>query len=162
YLLGFFSTASSLLEEVSRRDVTLLEEIAVVDFNPVVNDELRRRGVTVLYGDISQRDTLLHAGIAQARVIICTIPNSLLKGTNNLRLVQELREMNPTAQIIVPADVLTDVPKLYAVGASYVSVPRMFEAQVLRDVLLAARENRLHEHRDEMARQLHDRREVIA
>ncbi len=162
YLLGFFSTASSLLEEVSRRDQTLLHEIAVVDFNPVVNDELRRRGVTVLYGDISQRDTLLHAGINQAKVIICTIPDSLLKGTNNLKLVHELREMNPTAQIIMPANVLADVPKLYAAGANYVSVPRMFEAQVLRDVLLAAREDRLHEHRDEMARHLHDRREVIA
>jgi Kef-type K+ transport system membrane component KefB len=162
YLLGFFSTASSLLEEVSRRDATLLHEIAVVDFNPVVNDELRRRGVTVLYGDISQRDTLLHAGISAAKVIICTIPNSLLKGTNNLRLVHELREMNATAQIIVPADVLADVPKLYAAGASYVSVPRMLEAQVLRDVLLAAREDRLHEHRDELAKHLHQRREVIA
>ena len=162
YLLGFFSTASSLLEEFSRRDPALLHDIAVVDFNPVVNDELRKRGVTVLYGDISQRDTLLHAGINQAKIIVCTIPDSLLKGTNNLRLVRELREMNPNAQIIVPAQVLADVPKLYAAGANYVSVPRMLEANVLRDVLLAAREDRLHEHRQEMERHLQDRREVIA
>jgi Kef-type K+ transport system membrane component KefB len=162
YLLGFFSTASSLLEEVSRRDPALLEEIAVVDFNPLVNSELRRRGVTVIYGDISQRDTLLHAGIAQAKVIVCTIPDALLKGTTNLKLVQQLREVNATAEIIAPANILADVPKLYAAGASYVSVPRMFEAQVLRDVLVAARENRLHEHRDELAKHLHERREVIA
>jgi hypothetical protein len=161
FFLGFFSTASSLLEELSRRDPELLKEVAVIDFNPLVNNELRRRGIPIVYGDISQRETLLHAGVAEAEILICTIPNSLLKGTNNLRLVQQLREINAEAQIIVPAELLSDVPRLYAAGASYVSVPRMSEAKVLRDAILAAREDRLHHHRNELNRDLHERQEVI-
>ncbi len=162
YFLGFFSTASSLLEELSRRDPDLLKEVAVIDFNPLVNTELRRRGIPIIYGDISQRETLLHAGVADAEILICTIPNSMLKGTSNLRLVQHLREINPTAQIIAPAEQLSDVPKLYAAGASFVSVPRMTEAKVLRDAIVAARENRLHHQRDELHRDLHERQEVIS
>ncbi|HTD65811.1 MAG TPA: cation:proton antiporter [Candidatus Limnocylindria bacterium] len=162
YFLGFFSTASSLLEELSRHDAALLKDIAVVDFNPLVNTELRRRGIPIIYGDISQRETLLHAGVAGAEILICTIPNSMLKGTSNLRLVQQLREINPSSQIIAPAEFLSDVPKLYAAGASFVSVPRMTEAKVLRDAVIAARENRLHHHREELHRDLHERQEVIS
>lgn len=161
YILGFFTTASSLLEEMSRHQPALLQEVAVVDFNPIVNTELRRRGVSVVYGDISQRDTLLHAGIGRAEVIVCTIPNSLLKGTSNLRLVQELREINPGAKILTQADLISEVPKLYAAGASYVSVTRMLEAKLLREVLVAARENRLDDHCARLDRDLDQRREVI-
>jgi len=161
YFLGFFSTASSLLAELSKRDPELMQEVAVVDFNPVVNTELRRRGIPIIYGDISQRETLLHAGVAEAEILICTIPNSLLKGTTNLKLVQQLREINPRAQIIVSADVLSDVPRLYAAGASFVSVPRMTEAKVLRDAIRAAREDRLHHHREALTQELHEREEVI-
>ena len=42
--------------------------------------------------DISQRDTLLHAGVDKAGVLISTIPDSLLKGTSNERLVRLLRD----------------------------------------------------------------------
>ena len=162
YLLGFFWTASSLLEEISANNPELLKDVAVVDYNPHVNRELRRRGVTVIYGDISQRATLLHAGIDRAEIIISSIPNALLKNTNNLRLVQELRALNPTAKIISHAELLAEVPKLYAAGADYVSVPRLIEAKVLHEVILAARDNRLRDKREELERQLQNREEVTA
>jgi voltage-gated potassium channel Kch len=139
-----------------------LREIAVIDFNPHVNQELRRRGVTVIYGDISQRVTLLHAGIDKAEIIISSIPNAILKGTTNLRLVQELREINAKAKIIAHAELLAEVPKLYAAGADYVSVPRLIEAKVLREVIVAAQENRLDEKRSELERDLRERQEVSA
>jgi hypothetical protein len=160
-ILGFFWTASSLLEEFERRAPDLLKEVSVVDFNPHVNEELRRRGIPVIYGDISQRDTLLHAGVDQASVILCTIPNALLKGTNNLRLVQLLRELNPTAKIIAHAELLEEIAKLYAAGADFVSVPRLIEAQGLCAVVQAARENRLEAKRRELDQELTARREVL-
>lgn len=161
YFLGFCWTASSLLEEISRQQPELLKEIGVIDFNPQVNDELRRRGISITYGDISQRDTLMHAGVGQAEVIFCTIPNSLLKGTSNLRLVQELRDIAPKAKIIAHAERLTDIPVLYAAGVDYVTVPRLIEAQNLFDLLHAARDGRLAEKREEEERQLSGRKEVI-
>jgi Kef-type K+ transport system membrane component KefB len=161
FFLGFFWTASSLLEELGRRDPKLLNDVAVIDFNPLVHEELRRRGIKVFYGDISQRDTLVHAGVGQAEILVCTIPNALLKGTTNLRLVQQLREINPTARIIAHAELFADIPKLYAAGADYVNVPRLVEAALLCDVVLAARHHRLQDKRAALDRDLGNRGEVI-
>jgi len=160
-ILGFFWTASSLVEEFARHAPDLLQEISVIDFNPQVNDELRRRCIPVTYGDISQRDTLLHAGADRASIILCTIPNGLLKNTTNLRLVQQLRGINPNARIIAHAELFDDIAKLYAAGADFVSVPRLVEAQQLYEVVLAAKENRLELKRQEQDEELRDRREVI-
>ncbi|HEY6170270.1 MAG TPA: cation:proton antiporter [Verrucomicrobiae bacterium] len=161
FLLGFSWTASSLLEEITRRDPALLEELVIVDFNPQVYERLRARGVRVVYGDITQRDTLLHAGIAAAQVIVCSLPNTVLKGATNLKLLQQLRELNRAAQIIVHAELLTDIPALYAAGASFVSVPRLEEARELYAAIEAARKDLLGQMRQEVDDELEDRREVI-
>ena len=110
--LGFFRTASSLLEEMQRHAPDLIGDTAVVDFSPVAREGLLERKVRVIYGDISQRDTLLHAEIEHAEVLICTIPDSILKGTTNERLVRMLRSLNPTAQIIATAEVLSQADPL--------------------------------------------------
>jgi Kef-type K+ transport system membrane component KefB len=160
-LLGFFWTASSLLEEISRNDPALLRRLCVIDFNPHVNQELKARGVAVIYGDITQRDTLLHAGVAAAKILVCTLPNSVLKGATNLKLVQQLRDLNPGAQIIAHAEMFLDVPKLYAAGANYVSLPRLTEAIDYYEVLAAARNHLLDQKRAGQERELVNRREVI-
>ena len=48
-LIGFFRTASSLLEELRQKREDLLGDISVVDFNPLVHATLRRRGIKVIY-----------------------------------------------------------------------------------------------------------------
>lgn len=161
FILGFSWSASSLLEELSRHQPQLLRETVVLDFNPNVNAELRRRGQVVIYGDISQRDTLLHAGIDRAKTIVCSVPNTTLKGATNLKLLQQLRELNSTAQIIVHAEHLADVPVLYAAGANYVSVPRLLEGSNLCEVVRAAQDKLLEQKRAEQEHQLANRAEVI-
>lgn len=160
-LLGFSWTASSLLEEISRRYPDRLEELAVIDFNPTVHEELKRRGIRAIYGDISQRDTLLHAGAGTAEVLVCSLPNMVLKGINNLRLVQQLRELNPDAQIIAHAELFGDVSKLYTAGASFVSLPRMIEAAHLCEAIEAARQNLLEQKSAALHKELENRKEVI-
>lgn len=161
FILGFSWTASSLLEEIAREKSALLPEIRVVDFNPQVIERLRARGVRVAYGDISQRDTLQHAGVERAAIIICSLPDTVLKGASNRKLLQLLRDLNPNAQIIVHAEKIADVPGLYAAGANYVSVPRLLEATELLLVLDAADKNLLDQKRKEQTVQLEERREVI-
>lgn len=162
FLLGFSWTASSLLEELTNERPTLLPEIQVVDFNPRVNDQLRRRGIRVMYGDISRRDVLLHAGVGHAELIICSLPDIILKGANNLRLLKQLRELNPKAHIVMNAQKLSDVPLLYAAGASYVTAPRLLEASELLSVIDAAEKGLLEDKRKEQADRLEERDEVIA
>lgn len=161
YLLGFSWTASSFLEEVRRHRPEMMRELCVIDFNPNVHEELKRRGVKVIYGDITQRDTLLHSGIASAKIVLCTLPNTVLKGANNLKLLNQVRDLNKSAEIMVHAELFADVPRLYAAGANYVSVPRLTEASELLDVVQAAKRGRLAEARDAQAAEMADRREVI-
>lgn len=160
-ILGFSWTASSLIEEITRSTPDLLSKLAVVDFNPQVGLRLRERGILVTYGDITHRETLLHAGVADASILVCTLPNTLLRGSTNLRLLQMLREINPSAKIFVHAELLTDVPLLYAAGASYVSIPRLLEAGQLSSAIQAALHGRLDQMRAELEAGLTHRDEII-
>jgi Kef-type K+ transport system membrane component KefB len=160
-LLGFSWTASSLLEEISRERSDVLAETVVVDFNPNVHEKLRQRGIHAVYGDITQRDTLLHAGVAECEIVICSLPNTVLKGADNLKMLRQLRELNPDAKIVVHAELLEDIPKLYAAGANYVTAPRLLEAANLLSVVEAAENNLLDQKRGEQLKQLEGRNEVI-
>ena len=159
--LGFFRTASSLLEEMQRHAPDLIQQTAVVDFSPVARAGLVARKVPVIYGDISQRDTLLHAGVEKAEILICTVPDALLKGINNERLVRLLRGLNPTAKIIATADVLSHANILLEAGADYVSVARLREASDLLQAVAAAAEGLLDEKRLVLKDLLDGRTEVL-
>ncbi|MEO6782067.1 MAG: cation:proton antiporter [Bradyrhizobium sp.] len=160
-ILGFFRAASALLTEIERRNPLLLDQISVVDFNPNVFRTLVDRGLHVIYGDISNVETLVHAGVAKAQIIILSVPDSLLKGANNERLVRHVRSLNPTAKIVSTADLLSDVDDLYAAGADYVTVPRLSDAHELFTVIEAADDGLLEDKRAEMDAQLRKRKEVL-
>ena len=160
--VGFFRAASSLLEELQRHAPELIADIAVVDFSPVARDGLLERHVRVIYGDVSHRETLVHAGVDKAEVLISSVPDSLLKGTTNERLVRLLRELNPTAKIIATVDVLAQAAELLDAGADYVTVPRLRQAGDLFEAVRAAREGLLDEKRAALREILRERREVLA
>jgi Kef-type K+ transport system membrane component KefB len=160
-ILGFFRAASALLSEIERQNQSLLEQISVVDFNPNVFRTLVDRGLHVVYGDISNVDTLVHAGVGKAEIIILSVPDSLLKGANNERLVRHVRTLNPTARIVATADLLSDVEDLYAAGADYVTVTRLSDAHELFTVIEAADAGLLDDKRAEMDARLSERKEVL-
>jgi Kef-type K+ transport system membrane component KefB len=160
-VLGFFRTASTLLSEIERTQPELLSQIGVIDFNPVVFRTLSERGIQVTYGDISNVDTLLHAGIGKAELIILSIPDSLLKGANNEKLVRHVRSINSTAKIVATSDVLADISDLYDAGADYVTVPRLSNAKVLIELIAAVDAGLLADRRAEIDALLVERREVL-
>lgn len=160
-ILGFFRAASALLAEIERQAPVLLEQITVIDFNPNVYQTLLSRGLHVIYGDISSADTLLHAGVGKSEMIILSVPDSLLKGASNEKLVRHVRSLNPTAMIVATADLLSDVGELYAAGASYVTVTRLSDAHELFTVIEAAQAGLLADKRAELDQRLGERREVL-
>src|SRR5256885_9584952 len=137
-ILGFFRAASALLSEIERRSPDVLEQITVIDFNPLVFRTLTDRGMHVVYGDISSVDTLVHAGVGKSELIILSIPDSLLKGADNEKLVRHVRSLNPTAKIVATAEILANVNDLYEAGADYVTVTRLSDAHELYKVIEAA------------------------
>ncbi len=160
-ILGFFRAASALLSEIERKTPPLLEQIGVVDFNPQVFGTLADRGIRVSYGDITSVDTLMHAGVGKAELIILSVPDALLKGASNEKLVRHVRSINESAKIIATADLLSDVNDLYDAGADYVTVPRLSDAQVLFDLIEAADAGLLADKRAEIDTLLIERREVL-
>ncbi|MBN8966177.1 MAG: cation:proton antiporter [Rhizobiales bacterium] len=160
-ILGFYRLASSLMSEIERRRPALLPQVCVVDFNPNVFHTLRERGVTIHYGDIAHADTLSHAGSAEAEIIISTVPDSLLKGTTNEKLVRHVRMLNPSAKIIATAEVLANVQLLYAAGADYVIVSRLVAAGELIEAVTAAEAGLLGDLKAKLDEQLAGRHEIL-
>ncbi|WKA30355.1 cation:proton antiporter [Bradyrhizobium roseum] len=160
-ILGFFRAASALLSEIERRRPDVLEQITVIDFNPLVFRTLTDRGMHVVYGDISNVDTLVHAGVGKSELIILSIPDSLLKGADNEKLVRHVRSLNPTAKIVATAEILANVGDLYEAGADYVTVTRLSDAEELYKVIEAAQAGLLGDKRAETDALLSERREVL-
>ncbi len=134
-ILGFYQVASSLIEEILRTSAPLKDKLVVVDFNPQVHEKLQAFGVKVIYGDISQMDTLSQAGIEQAKVVLSTVPDSVLRGTDNLKLIKQLQRLCPKAKIVVTAESPARAIKMYEEGADYVLLPRIESAKHLIPII---------------------------
>lgn len=160
--LGFARQASSLLEELIKQDPSVVDRITVVDFNPEVREGLEARRVHVIYGDISHADTLQHAKVPEARVILSTVPDAVLKGTSNLRILRQLRAMAPNARVIVNSDVLEHAREMYIEGAAYVLIPRFVGGSHLVPIVLATSKGGGEEWADHGMTGLLGRQEVLA
>jgi Kef-type K+ transport system membrane component KefB/voltage-gated potassium channel Kch len=134
-LLGFFRVASAFIREIEDVAVDLKDKIVVVDFNPQVLRRLPRHGIKVVYGDISNPETLHHAGIDEAKIVISTISDEILVGTNNLKLIDQMKKIAPEARIIVTAENPSRALECYNGGADYVYLPNRLAAQHLLTVV---------------------------
>jgi len=147
-LLGFFREASSLLHNLERDNPDLVRQTLVVDFNVALHDKIASGGATVKYGDLSNADTLHHLGLAQTQIIVCTIPDDVLRGIDNRSLVELVREMAPSAVIIANAVSLAEVDKIYQAGADYVYMSRLEAADALVNAIDQALQDRIDVHRE--------------
>ena len=122
-ILGYHRGARALVDALQRHSPELLERIMVIDFNPIALEELRVRGVASMFGDISSLDTLKHAHIGQAKIVLSTIPDMLLKGTDNVGLVRSCQDVAPRATFVATADDLRHEQRLRSEGADFVVRP---------------------------------------
>jgi Kef-type K+ transport system membrane component KefB/voltage-gated potassium channel Kch len=134
-LLGFFRVASAFIREIEDVAVHLKDKIVVVDFNPQVVRRLPRHGIKVIYGDISNPETLHHAGISEAKIVVSTISDEILVGTDNLKLIDLIKKLAPEARIVVTAESSSQALEFYNAGADYVYLPNQLAAQHLLTVV---------------------------
>ncbi len=163
--LGFFRDASSILHELDRRgrrrQATLVEDLLVVDLNPHVMAGLTARRVACVYGDIANPDTLEHAQIGSARLVVCTITDDILRGTTNLRLLRHIRAAAPRAAVILASAHLDHALDLYHEGADWVFISRLHAASVAADVIEEGLERGFRHIRATAMRELRRRDEVL-
>jgi len=148
-LLGFHRHASSLLSNLAANNPELVRETLVVDFNVAIHPKIAATGATVKYGDLSNSETLHHIGLANAEVVVCTIPDDLLRGINNRELVQMVRDMNPNAVIIANGISFAEVDNVYRAGADYVYMARLESATALAEAVHQALTKRIDVYREQ-------------
>jgi len=144
--LGFHRVASSVLCDLEAAHPELLPQMLIIDTNVGVHKKIRERGVEVVYGDISSKESLTHAGLPHAEVIVSTVPDDVLKGTTNLALVRMARSLNPKAEVIAHALKSGDVDALYEAGASYVFMQRTEASRGILPAIYAAMNGSLPQH----------------
>jgi len=142
-ILGFHRVAAAVLHDLAAAHPELLPSVQVVDFNVALHDHIRRVGARVVYGDISSPDTLLHTGVAEAELVISTVPDELLKKTSNVQIAKLVRGLNPRAVIITHATRVADIDAHLAAGADDVFVPAVEAARAVMPALRAALEGEL-------------------
>jgi Kef-type K+ transport system membrane component KefB len=165
--LGFYRDASSIVHQFEMEAKgtdkdTLLRDMMVVDFNPQVLEELQRRGIRSVYGDVSNMDTLHHAAVNHARIVVCTLTDSILKGTTNARLLRQLQRLCPQGALVLASDTIEAALALYAEGAGFVFIPRIHSAHHMAEVLRTGLEDGLALARAEEMTALRERDEVLA
>ncbi|MBL0266953.1 MAG: cation:proton antiporter [Leptospiraceae bacterium] len=140
-ILGFHRGARAFIDEIKIINPTLLEKIMVVDYNLEVLKELSNFGMKGIFGDIGSSDTLTHALIHDAAMIISTVPDLLLKGTSNLKLTKVCRELSPDAVIYATAEMPEQIPALEQAGANFVILPYSLAGKTLaREIAVISRD----------------------
>ncbi|HEX3507433.1 MAG TPA: cation:proton antiporter [Candidatus Dormibacteraeota bacterium] len=165
--LGFFRDASSILHEFEHggdaaADKEFLSKILVIDFNPSVMRELRNRKISCIYGDIAHADTLRHAGIQDAELVISSITDDILRGTNNLRMLKNIRAACPKARVMLTTEHIPQALIFYTAGADLVYLPRLHSAIQIAAMLKQGLDEGFDKIRAAELERLAQRHEVLA
>lgn len=113
---------------------------SIIEMNPDTVKQLKSQE-NIIFGDASNESVLLHAGIDTAKTAVVVISDSsvLLKISKVIKLV------NPAIHLIVRTRYVSDMQKLYEIGADDV-IPEEFEtsieltARILNKFLVPANE----------------------
>jgi voltage-gated potassium channel Kch len=135
FLLGVSREGLALVQHLDRHAPGLKSRIVAIDFNPEMLERLGGYGIVSHYGDIANAETLRHAGIERATMVISGISDWFLKGTSNLHLLRQTRGLAPAARVMVTADSAGEAERLYAAGADYVLLPAALTAEHLEHIL---------------------------
>ncbi len=105
----------------------------VMDFNPHVIDQLRKKGINVIYGDVGDPEILDSLQLEKAKLIIC----SATEMTDNEMLLEECKRRKTRAVLVARALDHDHAKALKDLGADYVILPE----QVSGDFLVSQLKN---------------------
>ncbi|MBX3069932.1 MAG: cation:proton antiporter [Thermomicrobiales bacterium] len=114
---------------------------AVIDLNPAIVRRLREQNVPAYYGDASSADILIHAGVAQAKVLVVATADLVSAPA----AIRHAKRLNPQIAVISRAPGSGNIDVLRAAGADEIIQPE-FEAgmesirYVLREFGVSMRE----------------------
>lgn len=126
-LLGYHRIGQTALPTIRAMGVPY----TIVDFDPLVVQELTAKGEPVVYGDAGDMNFLSESGIEKAKLVISAIPDVAI----SLTVLDYLRRRKYRGTVIVSARTADQATQCYEAGASYVIVPNILGGEKFREFL---------------------------
>lgn len=126
-LFGYNRIGFGILKSLKK----IKKNYLVVDYNPDTISTLSKFEIPCLYGDIGDVELLSELPLDKLKIAVSTVPDF---ETNQL-LIQEIRNANPHAIIIVRAHKIREALELYSRGASYVLTPHFLGGEYVSNML---------------------------
>lgn len=107
-------------------------QTTIIELNASTVQRQHKLGRSVIYGDVTNRDVLEHAGVMTADAVILTIPDE----EATLKAVQVVRDLRPEVFLAARARVLSTKFAMMTIGADVVTVEEVATAVAMeREVL---------------------------
>lgn len=124
-VIGAHQVGAPVVNYLHRQKIPVI----VLDFNPHIVEEYRRRGVNIVYGDAGDPEILDGLQLKKAKLVISTANDF----TDNEMIILETKKNKSDAVVVVRATDKEHAQKLMEMGADYVILPE----QVSGDFLLS-------------------------
>ncbi|MBL7101048.1 MAG: cation:proton antiporter [Nanoarchaeota archaeon] len=111
----------------------LHKSLTVVDFNPEIIDNLVKKKISCLYGDIMNTEVLDRLKLENVKMIISTVPKEM----DNEFLIEYAKAKNPKVNIFVTSNHVQQALDLYEAGADYVILPHVIGGQKVSGFLVS-------------------------
>jgi Kef-type K+ transport system membrane component KefB/uncharacterized UPF0146 family protein len=122
---GFGPVGRAVADRLEREGI----RVTVVELNPRTVERQERVGRKVIYGDVSNPEVLLSAGLEQADAVILTAPDQEAM----LRACETIRSLNPRVLIAIRVAALSGAMRAKAVGADVTVVEEIVTAEAMAE-----------------------------
>ncbi len=156
-ILGCHRVGSAIIEALEPEK----HQLHVLDFNPLVLERLKARGIAASYIDISHFDALEEIGVHNASIIVCSLPDDFLRGTSNEALLKYLKARKVKGRIVVYATSVKEALKLYEEGADHVILPHIVSGENIAALLLLREDESFRRIRASTIKALKTRDEIL-
>ncbi len=100
---------------------------AVVDFDPIAIEKMRKRKIPVFFGDATDVEFLCEIPLEHAKLIISTFPAA----DDQITLIKHFRMVNKKALVIANLAHKKFLEEMYRAGADYVMMPHLIGGEWL-------------------------------
>lgn len=104
---------------------------AVVDYNPETVAEVKEKGMTAYFGDVSDVEFLAELPLDKAKLIISTIPDP----HDQLTFIKQVRAQGKKVYIVANLTHAKFRESLYGAGADYVMLPHVLGGELVADLI---------------------------
>jgi monovalent cation:H+ antiporter-2, CPA2 family len=133
-IAGYGPVGRTLADRLRKRGIS----IAVIELNPKTVHKQSRRGMAIVYGDVTNPEVLESAGIREADALVLTVPDELA----TVRACQIAKSMAPDVFIAARTNYLSQAIQARKMGADSVIVEEIATADAMGDLVVELLETR--------------------